>query len=533
MGSLRMPAWLRPSVLAAVVVMASGAFLASPAGAATTLPTPTTFGTSPTPLSGSPSDPCGFSQPYGFIGLGDITFSAVISAPGGGTAAAEFLIVPSDGSAPLDFTTAALPDGLTASVVVPRTDFTDGTTYAWQVRETDSSGDLSPYTQACHFIADETAPPQPAVSSSVFTSTNPPVARTPGTFTFSVSGPDAGSVVGFDYSLNGQLSAGSESEFPAFGNAFVPVGPGGTATTPTLIPTQPGPNFITVDAVDHGGNISSSVTYQFFLTSPPPDVRGDLNGDHVPDLVAVTSDGKLNVYFGGGHGMLKAATVFPDSGTRWAGALIAQNGNFSNGPYQDLLAIQNGNLFVYPNNGLGDFNATRAIVEFRPDGTNWSGVSQLVAPGDVTGDGLPDLITKEGSQLLLWAGQFIGFAQGVIIETGFQKLSVVGAADFNGDGITDLLARDDAGNLWLYPGHSGGTFGGVAARVLVGHHFTQQAYPLITTIGDANGDGIPDLYATTSAGGLVFIPGLRGGGFGRPVPVTGTGTNWKLVTAIA
>jgi hypothetical protein len=151
----------------------------------------------------------------------------------------------------------------------------------------------------------------------------------------------------------------------------------------------------------------------------------------------------------------------------------------------------------------------------------------------VTGDGLPDIITKEGGQLLLWDGQFFGFAQGVVVETGWQDLSVVGAADFNGDGFTDLLARDNAGRLWLYPGNSSGTFGGSATRVLVGKHFSQKTYPLITSIGDANGDGIPDLYATTPAGGLVFIPGQSGGGFGRPAPVTGTGTDWKLVTAIA
>jgi hypothetical protein len=178
----------------AVAALAAAACVAlvTPAAAAPVLPTPTTFGTSPAPLSGSASDPCGFSAPYGYIGTDDITFSAVINVPAGGTAAAEFLITPGDGSAPLDFTTAALPSGQTTEVVVPRADFTDGTTYAWQVRETDGSGDLSPYTQACHFISDHTPPPQPAVTSSVFTSSNPPVARTPGTFTFSVPGGSAG-----------------------------------------------------------------------------------------------------------------------------------------------------------------------------------------------------------------------------------------------------------------------------------------------------------------------------------------------------
>jgi hypothetical protein len=133
----------------------------------------------------------------------------------------------------------------------------------------------------------------------------------------------------------------------------------------------------------------------------------------------------------------------------------------------------------------------------------------------------------------MWAGQFSGFAPGVVIGTGWQDLSLIGAADFNGDGITDLLARDAAGNPWLYPGDFTGTTGNNGNRVLVGTGFTAVKYPLITTMGDANGDGVPDLYATTSSGGLVFVPGVSGGGFGTPVPVKSTPTNWKDITGIA
>ncbi len=168
------------------------------------------------------------------------------------------------------------------------------------------------------------------------------------------------------------------------------------------------------------------MTYDFDLKYPPADGRGDLNGGGVPDLAAVTTGGKLQVYFGKGHGHLGPKTVFADSGTGWKGALIAQNGDFTNGPYQDLLAVQKGSLFVYPNNGLGDFSAYGARLEYRPNGGDWPGVTQLIAPGDVTGDGLPDVIAREGDLLLLWAGQFSGFAPGVAIGTGWAGMSVAG-----------------------------------------------------------------------------------------------------------
>jgi len=530
MRTVRTPARIWSLTAATLAAAACAATLAATPAAAAALPAPSTFGTSPAPLSGSASDPCGFTKPYGYIGNDDITFSAVISVPGGGSAAAEFLITPGDGSAPLDYTTGQVTDGLTAGLTLPRTDFTDGTTYAWQVRETDSSGDVSPYTQACHFTADHTPPPQPVVTSAVFNSSTTPVARTPGTFTFSV--PAGTGTVAFDYAVDGQLGAGGT--FPGNGNSFVRVGASGTATSPTLIPTQPGPNWITVDSVDRAGNVSQPVTYDFFLKSPPADVRGDLNGDGVPDLAAVTAAGNLQVYFGKGNGQVGPKTMFTNSGTGWKGALIAQNGNFTNGPYQDLLAVQKGNLFVYPNNGLGDFNATSARLEYRPNGGDWSDVTHLIAPGDITGDGLPDVITQEGDLLLLWAGSFSGFAPGVVIGTGWAGLSVVGAADFNGDGATDLLARDATGNLWLYPGDPiNGVTGDSNNRILVGTGFTAATYPLMTSIGDANGDGIPDLYATTASGGLVFIPGVTGGGFASPVTVSGTKTNWSKVTGLA
>jgi hypothetical protein len=516
---------------ASLAAAACAATLAATPAAAVTLPTPVTFGTNPAPLSGSASDPCGFTKPYGYIGNDDIAFNAVISVPGGGSAAAEYLITPGDGSAPLDYTTGQVSDGLTAGLTLPRTDFTDGTTYAWQVRETDSSGDVSPYTQACHFVADHTAPPQPVVTSAVFNSSSTPVARTPGTFTFSV--PAGTGTVAFDYAVDGQLGAGGT--FPGNGNSFVRVGASGTKTTPTLIPTQPGPNWITVDSVDHAGNVSQPVTYDFDLRTPPPDVRADLNGDGVPDLAAVTAAGNLQVYFGKGTGQVGPKTVFTNSGTGWKGALIAQNGNFTSGPYQDLLAMQHGSLVAYANNGLGHFTPNNSRVEERPNGGDWSDVTQLIAPGDITGDGLADVITQEGDLLLLWAGSFSGFAPGVVIGTGWAGLSVVGAADFNGDGVTDLLARDATGSLWLYPGDGlgDGSFGDTSTRVPVGTGFTTAKYPLVTSIGDANGDGLPDLYATTASGGLVFIPGVSGGGFGTPVAVTGTKTNWANVTGLA
>jgi hypothetical protein len=49
----------------------------------------------------------------------------------------------------------------------------------------------------------------------------------------------------------------------------------------------PGVNTITVDSIDHGGNVSQPVTYDFYLATPPPAADKTMNGDGIPDVVTV------------------------------------------------------------------------------------------------------------------------------------------------------------------------------------------------------------------------------------------------------
>lgn len=529
---------VKASSCAAALALAAAGVVAAPGIAAAdtaTLPAPTQYTTSPAPVGGNPQDPCGSQQPYGYVGLtaGYLTFTAVVhGAATDAQAAAHFQVWPVDSpSTVTDVTSISLPPGDTVSVTVPNSVFTDGGTYAWQVRDESSSG-VSDWTTPCHFIRYLVSPPGPSVTSSTFPTSGSTPIRTYGTFTFSVPTPTR--VVGFQYVLNGALTVGS-------GNPYVPIGADGTATTPPLASGQWGTNTLQVQSIDSAGDVSGVVSYSFYLVDSrtAPDKHGDLNGDGNPDLVAVGGDGKLYFAAGLGNGKTAApvaetvqAPRYPET---WNPSLVAVGGDFSNDWFEDLAVIQNGALYYYRGTGLGDFHPNPQYVYPPSTQADWSQATQLVAPGDVTGDGRADLVIKQGDQLLLLGGEFAGsFADPVPIATGstWSGMTVVGITDVTGDGVPDLIARTDkTGALWLYKGAGDGTFGTAATRTRIGSGLDAARFPLLVTKGDVTGDGHADIWAVGKAGNLYLVKGTAAGGFCGP-EVVSRSAFWGGVTAL-
>ncbi|NYI07948.1 FG-GAP repeat domain-containing protein [Allostreptomyces psammosilenae] len=159
----------------------------------------------------------------------------------------------------------------------------------------------------------------------------------------------------------------------------------------------------------------------------------------------------------------------------------------------------------------------------------------LIAPGDVTGDGSSDLLglTATGSLRLFDTRAENDFLSSYWRGIGWQMFNkVLGPGDVTGDGLADLLARTPGGDLYLYVA-TGDRTNPFAPRVRVGGGW--QGYDQLVGLGDINRDGLGDVAARTPAGDLYLYHGtgsataplalrrLHGPGWGGYTQLIGVG----------
>ncbi|MFF5444991.1 trypsin-like serine protease [Streptomyces sp. NPDC012888] len=128
--------------------------------------------------------------------------------------------------------------------------------------------------------------------------------------------------------------------------------------------------------------------------------------------------------------------------------------------------------------------------------TNFATRRTFLAPGDVTGDDLPDLVSvRSDGRLAVHPGTgYGGFRAEIDAGPGWQAYSqVLGHGDLTGDGKADILARTPAGALYLYKGTGTAGLNTFTARVQVGT--LGSSYTGFATVGDVDDDGRADLLA--------------------------------------
>jgi hypothetical protein len=265
-----------------------------------------------------------------------------------------------------------------------------------------------------------------------------------------------------------------------------------------------------------------TVKQRMGLLRPSGAVRAtDIDEDGAPDLVGRRSSGRLEVLRSNGMGGWRPAFKGNTADFSFADALV-RAGDLDGDRHVDMLARRkaDGALLLYRGSGRGAFRSPIVI------GSGWNVVRQIVAPGDVTGDGYPDILAVDSqAQLRVYGGNgrggFLGGSR--VMGTGWGNMDRVAAVgDFDRDGNPDLVARSAAtGELRLYRTNGQG---GWRSGWRLGTGWG--GMDLVLGIGDVDSDGHPDVMGRRS--GSLYL--YRGTGTGlRSATAAGSFTDLTLL----
>ncbi len=190
-----------------------------------------------------------------------------------------------------------------------------------------------------------------------------------------------------------------------------------------------------------------------------------------------------------------------------AANLVLNVGDWNGDGRGDLMtrSSSTGDMWLFLGDGRGGF-ATPVVAA-----KGWGKVGLLAAVGDITGDGHPDLMGQPaGMAMRIYPGNGVGgFQPSYVAHAAIKSNRHTGLGLWDGDGSPDSLVRRSDGTLQVYPGNGPG---GLLSPKRVGSG--ANPYDWLQAVGDATGDGRPDVVARERTTGKLWL--LPGGstGFG-------------------
>lgn len=236
---------------------------------------------------------------------------------------------------------------------------------------------------------------------------------------------------------------------------------------------------------------------------------GDFNGDGKDDLLWRNDNGAVSDWLAKANGGFSAndANALTSVPTSWH---VASTGDFNGDGRDDIVwRNDNGQVSDWLGQANGGFtsNDANALVQVP---TDW----KIVATGDFNNDGRDDILWRNSvtGQVSNWLAQ----ANGGFTPNDANALAsvpanwhIVGTGDFNGDGRDDILWRSDSGQVSNWLGQANGGFVANDANALT----TVTTDWQVMGTGDYNGDGRSDILWRNDNGTLSDWLGQTNGGF--------------------
>ncbi|MCX4448700.1 VCBS repeat-containing protein [Streptomyces sp. NBC_01789] len=231
------------------------------------------------------------------------------------------------------------------------------------------------------------------------------------------------------------------------------------------------------------------------------------------ELEARTKGGSLYWYQARNNGQFFPRQL-DSSDTGWNQVSLSLASSLDNDGWGELTQIYKGTLWV----GAQEI------------GSGWQVYNSLTGPGDLSGDGKGDLLARDTKgDLYLYKGNGLGtkFAAKVKVGYGFSAYNkIVGAGDLSGDGIADVVARAKDGTLYLYKG-TGNAAKPLSARSKIGTGYN--IYKQFAAPGDTDGDGKADLIGVDGKGDVYRYSSTGTGQISKRVKI---GYGWDIYNGL-
>lgn len=244
---------------------------------------------------------------------------------------------------------------------------------------------------------------------------------------------------------------------------------------------------------------------------------GDFTGDGRVDLWAKDAGGTLRLFRGTGAGSISGTTIsdagwgtmqnIAGAGMRPAYPPLVTSVSSTDDMFAGYLITRDANnaLWAYASNAVGSWREPRVSL-----GVGWAGVKDVIGVGDLDGNGYRDVIARDnvGKSWFYPGDGRLDYPtrRQITADWGSARHLLYGGYFDAGDD-PDMLTVDSAGKLWFWPGDGTGVFG---AKVEVADGFADVV--AIAGIGDFDGDRCGDLASLTTTGLLMLHSGDCAGG---------------------